>query len=128
MRGLRLRCPACGETALYRSLFKMRESCAACGLVFEREQGYFMGAIYVNVIVTEMLILGTYLGSLLFTSGTDDRVYYVMFALAVVLPLAFFHHSRSLWLTLDQIVSPPPTPKKRSNSNRPPLRRDDGKK
>lgn len=105
-RGLRLKCPACGETALYQSTFKMRERCAHCQLIYEREQGYFMGAIYLNVIVTEMLILGIYLGSLIFTDGASDRVYLLMFVLAIVLPLLFYRFSRSLWLSLDQIISP----------------------
>ena len=30
----------------------MHERCPACGLVLEREQGYFVGAIYVNYAAT----------------------------------------------------------------------------
>ena len=30
----------------------MHERCAACGLRYEREQGYFVGAIYINYAVT----------------------------------------------------------------------------
>lgn len=119
VRGLLLRCPACGEGGLYQSAFRMRERCARCGLVFAREQGYFVGAIYVNVILTETLILAVFLGSLIFTSGASDRVYFVMFAAALVLPLAFYRFSRSLWLAFDHIVSPPPDAKeKRTPSHR----------
>ena len=46
---------------LYRSLFRMNTHCDYCGLVYEREQGYFIGAIYINVIATESLLLGTLL-------------------------------------------------------------------
>src|SRR5919204_3989417 len=51
-RALRLRCPRCGRSRLYESWFRMRERCAACGLRYEREQGYFVGAIYINYAAT----------------------------------------------------------------------------
>jgi len=38
----------------------MAESCALCGLRFERAQGYFVGAIYVNYAVTAVLALGLF--------------------------------------------------------------------
>ena len=61
MRGLKLRCPECGLERLYRSPFRMNDDCDYCGLIYEREQGYFIGAIYINIIVTETLLLGTLL-------------------------------------------------------------------
>src|SRR5215469_11801826 len=61
IRALRLRCPACGGGRLYRSLLDMHKACSECGMVFEREQGYFVGAVYVNVIVTLLLIVSIYM-------------------------------------------------------------------
>src|SRR5207245_9962086 len=57
-RAVRLRCPRCGTTALFRGWFSMAEACALCGLRFERAQGYFVGAIYINYAVTAILALG----------------------------------------------------------------------
>src|SRR5262249_54898084 len=57
-RALRLRCPRCGRTRLFAGWFRMRDTCAACGLRYEREQGYFVGAIYVNYLLTAALGLG----------------------------------------------------------------------
>src|SRR5207248_3419030 len=50
---LRQRCPRCRKGAIYRcSLFRgwlsMFERCPVCDLKFEREQGYFVGAMYVS--------------------------------------------------------------------------------
>ena len=42
---LRLRCPRCGVGKLYAKPFKMFEHCPHCQLKFEREQGYFVGAM-----------------------------------------------------------------------------------
>ncbi|HWN97896.1 MAG TPA: hypothetical protein VNS63_01345 [Blastocatellia bacterium] len=75
-------------------------------MVFEREQGYFIGAIYINVIATESLLLGTLLIYGLITGTIDQRILSILMILAVVLPLVFYHHSRSLWLSLDHFLDP----------------------
>ena len=106
-RGLKLRCPACGQGLLFRSMFKMNEECEYCGMVFMREQGYFIGAIYVNVIVTESLIFLTYLICLLLLPAANQTMYAVLFVLALIIPLLFNRHARSIWLSFDYIMDPP---------------------
>ena len=106
IRGLMLRCPDCGQTSLYSSLFKMKHHCAHCGLVFEREQGYFMGALYINVIVTESLLLSLFILYYMIRPVSEDWLYIILFGLALLLPLIFFRHSRSLWLSIDHIIEP----------------------
>ena len=56
-RALTLRCPRCGGTPLFRGWFEMAESCALCGLRYERAQGYWVGAIYVNYGATTAIAL-----------------------------------------------------------------------
>ena len=104
-RGLRLKCPDCGLGSLYVSLFRMHARCYYCDLVFEREQGYFIGAIYINIIATESTLLLTLLIYGLITGTVDQRILTILFVLAIVLPLTFFHHSRSLWLSIDHILN-----------------------
>lgn len=91
---------------LYRSLFSMNTHCDYCGLVYEREQGYFIGAIYINIIATESLLLGTLLIYGLITRTISQTILTVLIVLAIVMPLVFYHHSRSLWLCLDHILNP----------------------
>jgi uncharacterized protein (DUF983 family) len=106
IRGFKLKCPACGQDSLYQSTFKIKERCASCGLVYGREQGYFVGAIYINVMATEGLILFVYLFLFFAFPLMGDAVYVVLLILAVTLPLIFFRLSRSLWLSIDHIISP----------------------
>jgi uncharacterized protein (DUF983 family) len=83
----------------------MRERCAACGLRYEREQGYFVGAIYVNYAVTAACSIG---GVLLadWTIGLSLAWQLALgVALALLVPVAFFRHARSLWLCLDYLVT-----------------------
>jgi uncharacterized protein (DUF983 family) len=114
-RGLQLRCPACGLGKLYKSFFSMRSECAVCGLVFAREQGYFVGAIYLNVAATESLIFFTYLLFVLAHRAADEITYAVLFALALILPLVFNRHARSLWLSIDHLLEPPEASAARPN-------------
>jgi uncharacterized protein (DUF983 family) len=105
LRGLRLRCPRCGQTELFSGWFRMRERCAVCGLRYEREQGYFVGAIYVNYAATAIVAVGTVLA----VDQTVGLSLPAQLALGIVLsllvPLAFFRYSRSLWLVLDYLVT-----------------------
>jgi len=105
-RGLRLRCPECGQEPIYETMTRVRHHCPNCGTLFHREQGYFMGAVYVNVIATETLL---FIGLLIFlfaSPSSEDAAYKLLLVLAVVLPILFFRHSRSLWLCFDHFFDP----------------------
>jgi len=105
-RAVGLRCPRCGETPLFQGWFRMAPACRLCGLHFERAQGYFVGAIYVNYAVTTVLALG---GFFLLWWRTDlamSTQLALWGAFAVVFPLWFFRYSRSLWLALEYAVNP----------------------
>ena len=84
----------------------MNAQCEYCDLIYEREQGYFIGAIYLNVIGTESLLLGTLLIYGLITGTVNELILTVLIGLALLLPILFFHHSRSLWLSIDHILNP----------------------
>jgi len=100
-RALRLRCPRCGETPLFRGWFAMAEACVLCGLRFERAQGYFVGAIYINYAVTTgIAVSGFFLLWGLLEFSTRDQLL-VLVPIVVVFPLWFFRYSRSLWLALE---------------------------
>jgi len=83
----------------------MHERCAACGFRYEREQGYFVGAIYVNYAVTVVVAAGTVL-VLDWTVGLTLTAQLVIgITLGALVPLLFFRYARSLWLSLDYLVT-----------------------
>src|SRR5262245_35897159 len=104
-RALRLRCPRCGRTPLFTGWFAMRDACSACGLRYEREQGYFVGAIYVNYTLTVALGLGGVLLLDEFVGLSLRSQLAVALPLMLLAPLVFFRHARSLWLAIDVLVS-----------------------
>ena len=105
-RGLTLSCPRCGQRTLFSGFFQMNEACAGCALKFEREPGYFVGAIYINYAATTVLAIGGFLAldALTTLSLTAQMIAWSVFA--IVFPLLFFRHSKSLWLAIDYIFNP----------------------
>jgi uncharacterized protein (DUF983 family) len=102
-RGARLRCPACGERSVFQSPFRVRTHCPVCGTVFQREEGFFVGAIMLNVVTTEAVVMAA-AGLCLLLLPDDAALLPLVFAVALLFPIAFYHHSWSLWLAGDHLV------------------------
>jgi uncharacterized protein (DUF983 family) len=105
-RAIRLKCPRCGEASLYEKPFRMRGNCPSCGLKFEREQGYFVGAIYINYAATIAVAVPGFFILDVFTNIGINQQLAIWVPFAVVFPVLFFHHSRALWLVLDHLFNP----------------------
>ncbi len=101
-RALRRRCPRCAAPA-FETYFGLREHCARCGLRFEREEGYWVGALIINTTVA----FGTFL--LLFVGGIaltwPDVPWGALGVVTVVamalVPLLFYPLSKTLWMALE---------------------------
>lgn len=102
-RALRLRCPKCGEGRLFAGFFAMAARCPSCALDFRREQGYYVGAMYINYGLTAAIMLAV--GIPLADRVSRAALSWPLAVFAVVFPLLFFRHSRSLWLAIDLYVT-----------------------
>jgi len=106
VRGLCLCCPRCGARSLFRTWFTMHEQCFACQLRFEREQGYFLGAMYINYGVTVVLgLIGSFALEWWTTVSLAQQLL-LWVGFCGVFPVVFFRHSRGLWLGFDYIFDP----------------------
>ena len=105
-RGLHLRCPVCGQGKLYRGWFKMYEQCPVCHFTYEREAGYFTGAMAVNLIVSELII--TAITIPLAVNQDIPLVPLILWGLTmpILFPLLFYRHTKSLWMGLDHLLHP----------------------
>ena len=103
-RCLRLRCPVCGRSSIVRAPFQIRHHCPACRALFKREEGFFVGAIMLNVVTTEAAVLAAAGIALLAFPGRDRLLLWLVFAVALLFPVAFYHHSWSLWLAADHLI------------------------
>ena len=113
MAGVRLKCPRCNKGPVFSGFFKMHSECPQCHLKFEREQGFFVGAIYLNYGATVAIAVPGFfiLDYFIEISLTQQLLWWGAFA--VLFPLFFFRYSRSLWLSLVYVFVPEeiPTPR-----------------
>jgi uncharacterized protein (DUF983 family) len=102
-RGLTRRCPRCGAGGLFTRWTEMVERCPACGLEFEREEGYWVGAMTYNIVVTE-LIFAAGLAVVVITAWPDIPIA-PLIAVGVLVnalvPIIFYPISKTLWLATD---------------------------
>jgi uncharacterized protein (DUF983 family) len=103
-RSLRLKCPVCGRASIVGRPFNIKHQCSSCNALFKREDGFFVGAILANVVVTEFVIIAVYLLGLAILASRYQLILGVLFVIAIVFPVAFYHHSWSLWLGFDQLI------------------------
>jgi len=109
IRGLLLRCPNCGKGKLFRRGFTMYEKCSVCGWHFEREEGYWTGAVAVNLVVTELLIALVAVPvavALALAQKPITLLIIIGLPMPFILPLLFFRHAKSLWMSIDFMVHP----------------------
>jgi len=105
LRGLRLRCPVCGQGRLFDGWWKTRTHCTECGVPFAREPGFYLGAIYISYGLTAVVASALYLG-LRFGAGNERAAFWASIGWTLFFPLLFFRHARSLWLAFDELCDP----------------------
>lgn len=105
-RGARLRCPRCGHRPIFTGWFGILAGCPLCGLRFEREQGYFVGAIYLNYAATTVIAVTGYFLLDWLVGLSLERQLLLWGAFCVLFPLWFFRYSKSFWLAFDYFFDP----------------------
>ena len=103
---LRLRCPRCLEGKVWRGFISMNAACPICGLVFEREPGYFTGAMVVSYLIA-VPVLGAIVIGLMTIGGLDAVAALIIGDVAYLALVPFiFRYSRVVWLHFDWRMDP----------------------
>ena len=106
-------CPRCRVGKIFdHSVFrlypwpKMYERCPVCDLKFERESGYFLGAMYISYGLGVVCI--ALIALLLWAVTSWGVVKIIVWASVLFLPLVWpvTLISRVLWLYLDWVIDP----------------------
>jgi uncharacterized protein (DUF983 family) len=103
-RGLRRKCARCGEGRLFHKWFTMVPDCPRCELHFEREPGYWVGAVAINTAVIGFLFAVVLV---VFSALTvPDIPWVALLLLEIPLmglgPIAFYPYSKTLWVAIDR--------------------------
>jgi len=103
-RGLRRKCPRCGGGKLFHHWFTMVPDCPNCELHFEREPGYWVGAVAINTMVIGMLFTVVMVA---WSAATVPDIPWVALLMAeiplmTIGPAAFYPFSKTLWVAVDR--------------------------
>ena len=108
VRGLFRRCPRCGGGKLFTTWLSMKPRCPRCGMCFEREEGFFLGAFVVNFGVM-LISMAAFIGiGVAMTLPDPDPVRLAIggIVVALVVPIAFYPMSRTFWSAIDLWMKP----------------------
>jgi uncharacterized protein (DUF983 family) len=103
-RGATKRCARCGNRHLFRRWFTMVADCPRCGLHFEREAGYWTGALAINTILVGGLFTITFVIALVLTIPNVPVAPLLAIVVPIVLigPLVAYPFSKTLWVAVDR--------------------------
>jgi uncharacterized protein (DUF983 family) len=108
LRALLLRCPHCGAKAIFARWGHLRDRCPGCGYSFEREEGYWTGAMIVNIAAAQVGFLVVLLGGMALTwPGVPWGLLTGLgVAFMLLFPIWFYPRTKTLWVWLDLAVHP----------------------
>lgn len=104
-----LRCANCGQPEIFDRWFAMVDRCPRCALRFERQPGYWLGAMILNFAFTAAAFLAVFLATL-FATWPDPpwtTIWVVSMVVAVAAPFAVFPWTRMLFSAMELGVRPP---------------------
>ena len=108
IRGVRRRCPRCGAGRLFTRWFRMAERCPGCGMRFEREEGFFLGVYFMNITLTQ-LVLMAYVAAAFVWTLPDPPMAAILAGAAVIavgVPVALYPACRTLWAAVHLGMQP----------------------
>ena len=109
LRGLTRRCPLCGASRVFDGWFTIKDRCPRCAFPLEqRIEGHWLGALGMNTIVSFGLLGLTMVVGLVATYPDIPLVPLaaISVAVAIVVPIAFYPFSKTLWSAVDLAMRP----------------------
>jgi uncharacterized protein (DUF983 family) len=104
-------CPRCRlgkiyPSSIFRGFPKMNDQCAVCRLWFEREEGYFLGAMIVDYALA--MVTTTIIGAILWSLTRWSFEKISIIAILIFLPAVptVTRIGRVLWIYLDRFIDP----------------------
>lgn len=86
----------------------MHERCPVCRFWFERNEGYFLGATAINMVLA--IVLPTIAYVIVLAAGWPNPSWIgagvTAVALVIAAPIALFPFARVVWLAFDLVIRP----------------------
>jgi len=105
---VRKRCAVCGTGSLFERWFRMKSHCPQCGTKFEREAGFFIGALFVNFALTEVVMF-LWLAGVTIVTIPHPPVWWLIggsVVICVVMPMLLYPFSKTVWFAIHVAMQP----------------------
>jgi uncharacterized protein (DUF983 family) len=104
--GFTKRCARCGSGHLFRRWFTMVDDCPRCGLHFEREQGYWAGALAINIGIAGAAFVLAFAVGLALTAPDIPvlPLLAVLIPLMIIVPTVGYPFSKTIWVAVDRAL------------------------
>ena len=105
-RGFTKRCARCGSGHLFKRWFTMVDDCPRCGLHFEREAGYWAGALAINIGLAIVAFVVAFGVGLAVTAPDIPVVPFlaVLIPLMIIVPTVGYPFSKTIWVAVDRAL------------------------
>ena len=102
-RSITRRCPRCAGRGIFANWAALEEFCPTCGFKFEREPGYWVGALIINMAVALFVFLLTMVGGMvLFWPDVPwNLLSAATIGVMLVVPIAFYPWSKGIWMAIE---------------------------
>ncbi len=100
---IKAHCPGCDEKRIWRSFGEMFDTCPKCAYRFEREEGYWVGAMIVAIAIVMLFFVILFVGGMLLT--WPDVPWNALLVINLVViglsPIVLYPQSKTLWVWID---------------------------
>jgi uncharacterized protein (DUF983 family) len=89
---------------LFQRYFHLIEDCPDCNLHFEREAGYFAGALAINIMCVGALFAVVFVSLLAATIPEIPvaPILAILVPIVVIVPVVWYPFSKTLWMAVDR--------------------------
>lgn len=108
IRAFTRRCPICGHHPVFTGWADLTPECPTCGMVYEREPGFFVGNVGINTILSFGVAFVVIAIAVAITIPHVPAlpIAIAVMVIGVVAPIVFHPISKLLWLVVDLIIKP----------------------
>ncbi|MBK9282853.1 MAG: DUF983 domain-containing protein [Sphingobacteriaceae bacterium] len=100
------KCPRChtgkvfsvNNPFLFNKSFQMEKDCTSCNLHYDREPGFFYGAMYVSYALTVAILVIWFISDLLWMHLAPEILFGIVVLNVLILFPIIFRWSRIIWL------------------------------
>jgi uncharacterized protein (DUF983 family) len=94
-------CPECRIGKVFVGIYKMNARCTQCGLVYEKEPGYFLGALVFAYLIGVFSVVPTIVIGIFFAGLKIPDVIALGIVQVLVLHPFLFRYSKLTWLFVE---------------------------